>query len=94
VARRSRHPVQQPKSASGVRLCRHRTAGDCSDFCQYKRFTKIVTWAVLLIGGICAAIWLGAESGQERVKDVGYGLGAFLAIAVPLIIIENRRDPG
>jgi hypothetical protein len=49
---------------------------------------------VLLIGGICAAIWLGAESGQERVKDVGYGLGAFLAIAVPLIIIENRRDPG
>ena len=93
MARRSRHPLQQPKSASGFRLCRHRTAGDCSNFCQYKRFTKIVTWAVLLVGGICAAMWFGAEGGQERVKDVGYGLGAFLAIAVPLIIIENRRDP-
>ncbi len=56
-------------------------------------FTKIVAAAVLLIGGICAAVWFGAEGGQERVKDVGYGLGTFLAIAAPLIIIENRRDP-
>jgi hypothetical protein len=93
VARRSRHPVQQPKSASGFRLCRHRTAGGCTNFCQYKLFAKIVTAAVLLIGGICAAVWFGAEGGQGRVKDVGYGLGTFLAIAAPLIIIENRRDP-
>lgn len=94
MARRSRHPVQQPKSASGYQLCGHKTAGGCSEFCQYKLFAKIVTWSVLLIGGICAAIWYGAEGGQERVKDVAYGLGTFLAIAVPLIIIENRRDPG
>lgn len=93
MARRSRQPIQLPKSASGFRLCRHRIAGGCTDFCQYKLFAKIVLSAVLLVGGSCAAIWLGAEGGQERVRDVGLGLGVFLAVAIPLIIIENRRDP-
>lgn len=93
MARRSRHPVQLPKSASGFRLCGHRTAGGCRNFCQYKLFAKIIAASILVIGGTCAAIWLGAQDGQERVKDVGYGLGTFLAIAVPLIVIENRRNP-
>lgn len=93
VARRSRYAVQLPKSASGFRLCRHTSAGSCTDFCQYKLFTKIVVAAVLLIGTICVAVWLGAEDGPERVRDTILGVGVFLVVTIPLIIIENRRSP-
>lgn len=92
MARRSRNPVQLPKGASGVRLCRHKTSGGCGTFCQYRLFTKIVIGTLLVLAGICVAIAVGTPDGATRVRDTALGVGTFIVIVIPLIVIENWRD--
>jgi hypothetical protein len=92
VAPHSRNPVQQPKSASGFRLCRHRSSGHCTDFCQYKLFAKIVVAVVVALAGICAGVAMATPDGPARVRDAAIGVGVFVLIVIPLIAIENWRD--
>jgi hypothetical protein len=93
VTPHSRRPIQQPKSASGSRLCRHPSSGECTDLCQYKLFSKIVVGAVVMLAAVCAGIALGTPDGPARVRDAAIGLGVFLLVVLPLIVIENWRDP-
>jgi hypothetical protein len=76
-----------------VRLCRHRTQGRCSYFCQYKLFTKIVSGTVLVLMGACVFVLYGTPDGIERVRDTALGVGAFLAVVLPLIVVLNRGEP-
>jgi hypothetical protein len=87
-----RRPVQQPKGASGFRLCRHRLSGECTDFCQYRLFATIVGITVLLLVGIGVAVALGTPDGPARVREAAIAVGAFLLLVIPLIAIENWRD--
>ena len=93
MARRSRNPVQLPTSASGVRLCRHRTPGRCSYFCQYKLFAKTASGAVVVLVGACVFVLYGTPDGIERVRNTAIGVGAFLAVILPLIVVLNRGEP-
>jgi hypothetical protein len=93
VTPHSRRPIQQPKSASGTQLCRHKASGECTDFCLYKLFIKIVVGTVVVLAGICAGIAMGTPDGPARVRDGAIGVGVFLLIVIPLIVIENWRDP-
>lgn len=67
-------------------------AGDCTHFCQYRLFTKVIVWSVAVLSALCA-VALGAPDGPDRVRDTGIAVGIFLAVIIPAIIIANRREP-
>ena len=90
--RHSDRAVQLPKSASGNRLCRHRIAGGCTHWCSYKLFAKVVVGTVVVVGLVCAGVLLTGPEGEQRVREVAYGVGIYLALIVPGIVIANRRD--
>lgn len=68
-------------------------AGDCTHFCQYRLFTKVIAWAVAVLSALCVGVALGAPDGPARVRDTGIAVGIFLAVIIPAIIIANRREP-
>ena len=82
--------VQLPASASGNRLCRHRTPGACGHWCAYKLFAKVVAGSLVVLAMICGGIWLAGD--QQRVREVLYGVGIYVVLVVPSIILTNRRD--
>jgi len=84
--------VQLPKSASGNRLCRHRIPGGCTHWCSYKLFAKVVAGTAVLVGLVCGGMLLTGPEGEQRVREVMYGIGIYLALIVPGIVIANRRD--
>jgi len=90
--RHSDRAVQMPTSTSGNRLCRHGIVGGCTRFCSYKLFAKVITITVVVLALICTGVWLTGGYGQERVREVLYGVGAYLALVIPGIAIANRRE--
>jgi hypothetical protein len=90
--RHSDRPVQLPRSASGNRLCRHRIAGGCGWWCSYKLFAKVIVGTVVGLAAICGGVLLTGSEGEQRVREVLYGVGAYLALVIPGIIWTNRRD--
>jgi hypothetical protein len=90
--RHSDRAVQQPTSASGNRLCRHKVAGGCTRWCSYKLFVKGISVTVLVLAVICAGVWLTGGDGETRVRDVLLGVGAYLAIVIPGIVLLNSRE--
>jgi hypothetical protein len=90
--RHSDRPVQLPRSASGNGLCRHRNAGGCSYWCSYKLFAKVVVGVIVVLGLICAGVLLTGAEGEQRVREVLYGAGIYVALIVPGIVIANRHD--
>jgi hypothetical protein len=90
--RHSDRAVQLPTSASGNKLCRHGTPGGCRRWCSYKLFTKAIIITVAVLAVICGGVWLSGGEGHERVRDVFYGLGIYLALVVPGIALMNSRE--
>lgn len=90
--RHSDRPVQLPHSASGNRLCRHRIAGGCGWWCSYKLFAKVVTGTVVVLAAICGGVLLTGGEGEQRIREVTYGIGIYLVLVVPGIVYANRRD--
>jgi hypothetical protein len=90
--RHSDRAVQMPTSASGNRLCRHGIPGSCGRWCSYKLLAKVIVVTVLVLTLICGGVWLSGLEGQERVRDVLYGLGIYLAIVIPGIALVNSRE--
>ena len=82
--------VQLPASASGNRLCRHRIAGGCGRWCSYKLFAKVILATVLVLGVICAGIWLVGD--RDRIHEVLYGVAIYFVLIVPGIIWANGRE--
>lgn len=92
MVRHSDRPVQLPKSASGNRLCRHRITGGCTHWCSYKLFAKVAAGTIAVLALICGGVYLTGNEGVQRVREVLYGLGFYLAVIVPGIMIANRRE--
>jgi hypothetical protein len=90
--RHSDRAVQLPTSASGNRLCRHGITGGCSRWCSYKLFARVIVLTILVLAVICGAVWLSGTEGHNRVRDVLYGLGIYLAIVIPGIAFLNSRE--
>jgi hypothetical protein len=90
--RHSDRAVQLPTSASGNRLCRHQLAGSCTQWCSYKLFAKVLVMTIIVLGGICLAIFLASPEGERRVHDVVIGVGLYLAVVLPGILFLNSRD--
>jgi hypothetical protein len=90
--RHSDRAVQLPRSASGNRLCRHKVSGSCTRWCSYKLFAKVIALTTVVMGLICIGVWLTGGEGHERVKDVLLGVGAFMLVVVPGIVIANSRE--
>lgn len=90
--RHSDRAVQMPTSASGNRLCRHGIVGGCTRFCSYKLFAKVIACTVVVLALICGGVWLTGGDSHARVRDVLYGVGAYLALVVPGIVIANGRE--
>ena len=90
--RHSDRAVQMPTSASGNRLCRHGIAGSCTRWCSYKLFIKVITITVVVLAVICTGVWFTGAYGQGRVRDVLLGVGAYLAIVAPGIMVLNSRE--
>lgn len=90
--RHSDRAVQMPTSASGNRLCRHGIVGGCTRFCSYKLFARVIAVTVVVLTLICAGVWFTGGEGQERVHEVVYGVGAYLALVIPGIAIANSRE--
>jgi hypothetical protein len=90
--RHSDRAVQMPTSASGNRLCRHGIVGGCTRFCSYKLFARVIAVTVVVLALICAGVWFTGGEGQERVHEVVYGVGAYLALVIPGIAIANSRE--
>ena len=90
--RHSDRAVQLPRSASGNRLCRHQIAGSCTRWCSYKLFAKVIVMTVLVLGLICASVYLAGGEGEERIQDVLIGVGLFLLVVLPGIAFLNSRD--
>jgi hypothetical protein len=88
--RRTLRAAQLPTSASGNRLCRHEIAGGCTRWCSYRLFAKVVVLTAVVLALICAGVWLTGE-GKERVREVVLGVGLYLAIVVPGIVVLNSR---
>ena len=90
--RHSDRAVQMPTSASGNRLCRHGIVGGCTRFCSYKLFAKVIVMTIAVLALICTGIWLSGGDGHERIHEVVYGVGAYLALVIPGIVIANSRE--
>jgi tellurite resistance protein TehA-like permease len=90
--RHSDRAVQMPTSASGNRLCRHGIVGGCTRFCSYKLFAKVIAITIVVLALICGGVWLTGGDSHDRVRDVLYGVGAYLALVVPGIVIANSRE--
>lgn len=90
--RHSDRAVQMPTSASGNRLCRHGIAGSCTRWCSYKLFSKVITITAVVLAAICAGVWFTGTDGESRVGDVLLGVGAYLAIVLPAIVVLNSRE--
>ena len=90
--RRGVRAVQLPTSASGNRLCRHGIAGGCTRWCSYKLFAKAVAITAVVLGLIIGGVWLTGGEGEQRVRDMLYGLGIYLAIVLPGILVLNSRE--
>jgi tellurite resistance protein TehA-like permease len=90
--RHSDRAVQMPTSASGNRLCRHQIPGNCSRWCSYKLFAKVILAAMAVLALICTGIYLASPEGQHRVHDVLLGVGLFLVIVIPGIVFLNSRE--
>jgi len=74
-------------------LCRHSAPGYCTWLCQYKLFIKsTVLPSVLLFAGIGILHWNSGPAGQQTVRDGLLAIGLVLAVAVPLVVILNRKD--
>lgn len=90
--RHSDRAVQLPKSASGNRLCRHGVGGGCSRWCSYKLFVRVITLTIAVLALICCGVWLTGSDGHQRVRDVVFGVGAYLALVIPGIVFANSRE--
>lgn len=90
--RHSDRAAQLPSSASGNRLCRHGIAGSCTRWCSYKLFAKVIMFTAVFLALICGGVWLTGDDGHERVRDVVYGVGIYLAVVVPGIAFLNSRE--
>lgn len=90
--RHSDRAVQLPTSASGNRLCRHGVSGGCSRWCSYKLFAKVIAVTAVVLALICGGVWLTGGEGQQRVRDVVLGIGAYLALVIPGIVFANSRE--
>lgn len=90
--RHSDRAVQLPTSASGNRLCRHGTPGSCGRWCSYKLFARVIVVTVVVLTVICGLVFLSGAEGQERARDVLYGLGIYLALVIPGIAFLNSRE--
>jgi hypothetical protein len=90
--RHSDRAVQMPTSASGNRLCRHGIVGGCTRFCSYKLFAKVIAMTAVVLALICGGVLLTGGDSHDRVRDVFYGVGAYLLLVVPGIMIANRRE--
>lgn len=90
--RHSDRAAQLPSSASGNRLCRHGIAGSCTRWCSYKLFAKVIMFTIAFLVLICGGVWLTGGDGHERVRDVVFGVGIYLAVVVPGIAFLNSRE--